>query len=204
MFSGDVLSQADFRHVDLQRPELTALFAQAPLYVERGYVQSYVLEGRVVVEKHLQDGVLHSAISLPEKGSRMVVTTNGERRAMPTKMFARHYSPTGEPGIYVIYKRVVRAFLNPTVDWVAGVDAAGESIIGDPDSMFAMEVDPRKVNQPTTVRYFINGSDFNDTHAPYGQVFGESRQHWQIAARISQHLPRWLALFGGDGPIDKR
>jgi hypothetical protein len=151
--------------VDLGTPEMTALFAAAPVYRKSAVVSIRAAEPGEIVATVMADGRAETTVTCA--GGEPVITNPGGEQYVPTgawEQVGRRYDELGG-GRYQA-KGMVRAFTNPTGQPVVITAPWGEEQRQGADCLFAVEHLPDAPEEIGADRYLIGAAEFAETYVP--------------------------------------
>ncbi len=147
--------------LDLQTPEMTRAFAEAPLYIKSAIVTARAATPGEKVTTTLADGTIET-INIAEKGDIIITNPSGELYLLATEKFNQQYEGLGQ-GRYRT-KDACRAFKNPTGKNITIIAPWGDEQHGGPNAMLAVAVDPANPDTIGADRYIIGGKEFAETY----------------------------------------
>lgn len=149
--------------LDLQTPEMTQRFAEAPLFIKSAIVTARDAVPGEKITTTLADGT-HETVNVSEEGGKVVTNPSGEEYVLTGENFSKRYEAL-EDGRYRA-KGACRAFVNPTGEDITIIAPWGEEQHGGPDAMVAVAVDLAEPDKIGSDRYIIGGKEFAETYTP--------------------------------------
>lgn len=199
--------------INLLTPDVTELFEQAPVYAKTATIAAEPARPGEIVQTRLKNGKLETENTFANPGDMLVTNPGGERYVVPADKFRTRYESTATPGVWKA-TGLVRAIQNPTGVDVVTTAPWNEDIRGDADCMLVAivtedkpdEVDPKE-------RYIIGKSEFDETYAPFEQVYDRqfgvrsreitasqrAAQTARVASLIDKYSPLSSERFAVDG-----
>lgn len=159
------------QELDLSTNEWTERLRNAPVYAKRSIVRARRATPGEQVVTTLADG---SEETVNTAGENYVVITNprGEQYIIGYEKFGKRYEAADEEGVFRA-KGMVRAVQNPTDSDIQIAAPWGETQYGGPDAMVAAVYQPEEPDVVSSDRYIIGADEFQETYAPYEEVYGQ-------------------------------
>ena len=154
-------TEAETANIDLNTPEMTQLFAEAPLFIKSAIVEAQVVEESTEITTQLADGT-NETTNTAEAGDVIVTNPGGEKYVLKPDNFAKRYADQGD-GTYRA-TGACRAVTNPTGEPITIIAPWGEEQRGGPDCMIAVAVDPSNPTEFGSDRYIIGKEEFAQTY----------------------------------------
>lgn len=162
------------QELDLSTSEWTARLKAAEVFAKKGTVQAREAVPGETITTTLADGTVETTNTA---GEDQVIITNpgGEEYIIGKEKFAGRYEVTDEEGVFRA-KGLARAIKNPTGGDIQVMAPWGELQFGGPDAMIATVFDAQNPDEVGPDRYIIGAKEFEDTYAPYEEVYGSLEQ----------------------------
>lgn len=149
------------QEIDLNTEEMTARFAEAPIYRKKVNVAAVVAEKREEVRTVLADGT-EETVNIAEPGDYIVMNPGGEQYVIKPDEFIKRYEGTDQPGIFKA-KGMVKAIQNP-VSQPIQVKKSWGVMSGDENCMVTASYNPNEPDVVGKSRYIIGSQEFADTY----------------------------------------
>jgi PGDYG protein len=150
---------------DLNTPDMTALFAAAPLYRKSAIVAARRASAGERIVTVMSSGHVETSVTC-DGGEWVITNPGGELYVISAEKFARRYEPADD-GRYRA-KGIIRAFRNPAGVPVTILAPWGEDQVQDGDCMFATEFFPGDPGRIGSDRYLIGAAEFAETYVAHG------------------------------------